>query len=71
MPSDLEQIGTIKSQTLAVIAELTANPKPTYFIDGQRVSWNAYLKRLRTTVDWCEEKLAGEEPFEIRSQGIT
>ena len=71
MPSDLEQIRTIKSQTLAVIAELTANPKPTYFIDRQRVSWNAYLKRLRTTVDWCDRKLAGEEPFEIRSQGVT
>ena len=71
MPSDLEQIRSIKSQTLAVIAELTADPKPTYFIDGQRVSWNAYLKRLRATVDWCEKKLAGEEPFEIRSHGVT
>ena len=71
MSSDLEQIRTIKSQTLAIIAELTANPKPTYYIDGQTVSWNAYLARLQATVDWCERKLAGEEPFEIRSQGIT
>ena len=71
MPSDLEQIRTIKSQTLAIIAELTANPKPTYYIDGQTVSWNAYLARLQATVDWCERKLAGEGPFEIRSQGIT
>ena len=71
MPSDLEQIRTIKSQTLAVIAELTANPKPTYYVDGQTVSWNDYLARLQATVDWCERKLAGEEPFEIRSQGIT
>mgnify|MGYP001056945441 CR=1 FL=1 len=71
MSSDVEQIRTIKSQTLAIIAELTANPKPTYYIDGQTVSWNAYLARLQATVDWCERKLAGEEPFEIRSQGIT
>ncbi len=71
MPSDLEQIRTIKSQTLAIIAELTANPKPTYQIDGQAVSWNDYLKNLQATVDWCERKLAGQEPFEIRSQGIT
>jgi hypothetical protein len=71
MSSDLEQIRTIKSQTLAIIAELTANPKPTYYIDGQTVSWNAYLARLQATVDWCDRKLAGEEPFEIRSQGIT
>jgi len=71
MPSDLEQIRTIKSQTLAIIAELTANPKPTYYVDGQTVSWNDYLARLQATVDWCERKLAGEEPFEIRSQGMT
>jgi hypothetical protein len=71
MPTDLEQIRSIKSQTLAIIAELTANPKPTYYLDGQTVSWNDYLENLQATVDWCERKLAGHEPFEIRSQGIT
>jgi hypothetical protein len=71
MPSDLEHVRTIKSQTLALIAELTANPKPTYSLDGQTVSWNDYLAALQATVDWCERKLAGEEPFEIHSQGIT
>jgi hypothetical protein len=71
MPSDFEQIRTIMSQALAIIAELTANPKPTYYIDGQTVSWNDYLKSLQATVDWCERKLAGQEPFEIHSQGTT
>ena len=71
MPSDLEQIRTIRSQTLAIMADLTADPKPTYYIDGQTVAWNEYLARLQATVDWCERKLAGEEPFEIRSQGMT
>jgi len=71
MSTDAEQLQTIKSQTLALIAELTASPKPTYEIDGQEVSWGDYLARLQATVDWCERKLAGEEPFEIRSQGTT
>ena len=35
MPTDIEQITTIKSQTLARMAEITAGPKPTYQIDGQ------------------------------------
>jgi hypothetical protein len=35
MPSDVDQIRAIKSQTLARIAELTAEPKPTYYLDGQ------------------------------------
>jgi hypothetical protein len=71
MPDDLEQLRTIRSQTLALIAELTARPKPTYQLDGQAVSWGDYLTRLQATVDWCERKLAGEEPFEIHSRGIT
>jgi len=71
MPSDLEQIRTIKSQALAVMADVTANPKPSYSIDGQSVSWSDYLATLQATVDWCEQKLSGEEPFEVHSQGIT
>ena len=71
MATDLEQIRTIRTQTLAIIAELTANPKPAYEIDGQSVSWNSYLTNLQATVDWCERKLAGEEPFEIHSRGTT
>jgi hypothetical protein len=71
MPTDLEQLQTILAQTLALIAQLTADPKPTYYLDGQTVSWSDYLSRLQATVDWCERKLAGQEPFEIHSQGIT
>ncbi len=71
MPSDLEQLQTIRRQTLALIAELTAHPKPTYYLDGQSVSWSDYLARLQATVDWCERKMAGAKPIEVRSQGIT
>ncbi len=71
MPTDLEQLQTIRSQTLACIAEITAQPKPTYELDGQSVAWSDYLARLQATVDWCERKMAGEEPCEIHSRGIT
>jgi len=71
MPSDIEQIAAIKTQTLALIAQITAEPKPTYDIDGQSIAWSDYLKQLRETVEWCNERLAGEEPFEVRSQGYT
>ena len=71
MPSDAEQIATIKTQTLARIAEVTAQPKPSYDVDGQKIAWNEYLARLQATVDWCNEKLAGEEPFEFQSRGYT
>jgi hypothetical protein len=68
MPSDRE---SIKSLALAQLAELRASPKPSYSIDGQQVSWESYAASLMQTVDWCDEKLAGYEPFEHRSQGYT
>jgi len=71
MPNDAEQLATIKSQTLARIAEITAEPKPNYYIDGQMVSWSEYLGRLHATVDWCNQKLAGEGPFEFHSRAYT
>jgi hypothetical protein len=69
--SDADTIAAIKSQTLARIVEITAQAKPTYQIDGQMIAWSGYLAQLQQTVDWCNEKLAGEAPFEAQSQGYT
>jgi len=71
MSSDIQQITLIKTQTLARIAEITAEPKPTYQIDGQMVVWGDYLNRLQKTVDWCDAQLAAQSPVEVQSQGYT
>ena len=67
--TDLEQIQAIKSQTLGLIAEITAQPKPTYKIDGQNVLWTQYLARLHETVTWCDQQIAALSPTELHSQG--
>jgi hypothetical protein len=67
--SDATTIATIKTQTLAIIAEITATPKPSYSIDGQSISWGEYLRQLQDTVAWCDKQTAVEEPFEVVSQG--
>ena len=71
MPTDAAQIATIKTQTLAIIVSITANPKPTYSIDGQTVGWGEYLKQLQATVAWCEKQLAAETPYEVHSLGFS
>ena len=71
MANDTEQIATIRSNTLAQLIELRANPKPSYDLDGQRVSWTEYAASLQSTVDWCDRKLRDCAPFEFRSQGTT
>ncbi len=71
MASETEQILVIRNQSLAQLEQLRASPKPNYSIEGQRVSWQEYVESLQQTVDWCDQKLAGYQPFECRSQGTT
>ncbi len=71
MPTDREQIESIKTQVLQQLVDLRANPKPSYDLGGQSVSWETYLTSLEHTVDWCDSKLIDSEPFEISSQGTS
>ena len=68
--TDLEMLAAIRTQALTTIAAITADPKPSYAIDGQTVRWAEYLAQLQATVDWCDARLSADEPFEIRSQGL-
>ena len=65
------QIRSIRAQTLAIMDEITKTPKPTYSLDGQSVSWEAYLKRIQETVTWCNAQLAADDAWEIRTQAGT
>jgi hypothetical protein len=56
---------------LALLEELTRQPKPTYQLEGQEIAWSEYLARLQAVVDWCERKLAELEPVELRTQAVT
>ena len=71
MPTDQEQFELIRTRTLQQIADIRADPKPSYSLDGQWVSWTTYVESLLATVDWCDRKLAGCDPFEVRSQGLS
>lgn len=69
-PTDEERVALIRSQTLAVMQEVTRTPKPSYSINGQSVSWADYLSQLRDTVAWCDQQLAAT-PVEIVSRACT
>jgi hypothetical protein len=70
MPTDAEQIATIKSQALANLVAITATPKPSYDIDGQEVSWTEYHDMLQKQVAWADTQLAGETPLEQHTVGF-
>ena len=69
--TNADQINTIKANTLAQMAEVSAQKKPSYTENGQTFHWTAYLEYLQRRVDWCNSQLAAEEPFEFPTQGFT
>lgn len=68
---DVLQIRTIRAQTLNVLQELVNAPKPSYWIDNYKFTWNEYHARLTKTVDWCDKKLTDAEPFEFHSSATS
>jgi hypothetical protein len=42
MATDADNIATIRANLLAALATESANPKPSYSVDGQQVDWNGY-----------------------------
>ena len=71
MPSNLDNLKTIRSQILTDLADLTAHRKPTYSVDGQTFSWNDYRSRLIADLREIDELIAAEEPLERQTQGYT
>jgi len=68
----VDDLKTARDQLVARIVEITASPKPSYTVDGQTVSWTAYLKELREGLRQLEEEIRrAEGPFEVRTQGFT
>lgn len=58
--SDIKQIEAIKEQTLKHIehiAELTASQRTCKWHHYDMAGWDAFVKQLQQTVDWCNEKL--------------
>ena len=71
MPTNLENLRTIRSQILTELASITAERKPTYSVDGQTFSWNDYRSRLLTDLREVDRQIAAEEPAEFCSRAFT
>jgi hypothetical protein len=44
--TNIQQINTAISNLMAAIIAYTANPKPTYILDGQEFDWGEFMKML-------------------------
>lgn len=67
---NLERLMEIRDNIISVIGSITAKPKPTYDIDGQKVAWGEYLDQLRKQLAYTLQLIADTAgPYEVESQG--
>lgn len=71
MATYLENLTTARDNIAAQLADITANPKPTYNIDGQMVDWTAHFNALMAALDKLEGQINAADPFEIHSTGFS
>jgi hypothetical protein len=71
MPTDAEQLATIKSQILANLVAITEDPKPTYNVDGQMVDWTEYMRMLHEQLKIVNAQINAEAPTEYHSRGFS
>jgi len=70
--SVLTDLQTARNQVAANIKNATANPKPSYNIDGQTVNWTAALKLWGEMLQTLNDQIAVEGgPVEYTSYGYT
>ena len=73
MATNSENIATIKSNTLALLATLSdpTSPRLSYSENGRKFSWTEYQAHLLKRVDWCDAQLTAEQgPVEVVSYGV-
>jgi len=70
MPSNLENLQSAKASAIAKLAEIIANQKPSYQIDGQAVSWTDYYRMLTDQIEAINKLLIQEDPYFLLSQAM-
>lgn len=68
--SNLDLLNTAKTNILNNLTTITTNPKPTYSLDGQSISWSEYHQMLVTQLNTINDLIVIESgPFAFYTQG--
>ncbi len=66
MASEADNLATALANVAEKLAEMTANPRVSYSIDGQSVSWGDYFNSLTKLRNDLKAALVNAQgPFEI------
>ena len=65
----IDSLKTARDNYASELATESADPKPTYSIDGQTVQWDAYRASLTSKIKEANELIEQGEGYEVTSIG--
>jgi hypothetical protein len=72
MATAVENLTTARDNYAAILAEISATPKPTYSVHGHSYSWTEYQRFLMDKMGELNALIGTMEPAcEVASQAIT
>ncbi len=71
-PTPAQNLQAAYQNVCANLAAITANPKPTYNVDGVNVNWQEYYDSLVQRMLELEQAIQrAQGPYELRSRGTS
>lgn len=68
----IDDLKAARDNMAARLKEITASPKPSYDMDGQRVSWTQYQTFLLDGIERLDKQIANDEgPYELDTFVVT
>jgi hypothetical protein len=72
MASRADNLNAALDNIAAQLADMTANPKPSYSAGGRSISWGEHFNNLVTQQEKLYAALQmADGPFEVRSEGVS
>lgn len=65
-----EDLVTIRDNISAKLVEISANPQPSYSVEGQSVSWNDYFRMLTEQLKNMNQAINQANPFIISTRQV-
>lgn len=65
MATIAENLQTARENIAAKLAEISADPKPTYTDGSRTVSWESFFKMLTDQMEALDKRLAASQPVEV------
>lgn len=66
-----ENLITVRDNIAAALVDMTANPKPDYMVDGQRMLWADLFDKYMARLDTLNKAIDADSPQELVSYGYS